>query len=85
MLSWDDLNIRRTTQPLSRASLTAPGWKNRREWTDWTDWTAAEKSRLAMLRQQVQTDGNYREFGLDQRQLEFVRWLVVHGKLREDL
>jgi hypothetical protein len=79
MSSWDDLKLRLTAQPLQSAHSTAV------DSADWPEWTAAEKSQLTDLRQRVQTYGRYQEFELDRLRLEYVRWLVVHGKLSEHL
>lgn len=76
MSAWDNLKLRLTAQPQQRIHPMS---------VDGAEWTVTEESRLSALRQQVQTYGPYHEFGLDRYRLEFVRWLVVHGKLSEDL
>lgn len=61
----------------SRKGTTAHSdeWENR--------FTAEEWSRLSALRQRIASLPDYRELGSDIRRLEFVRWLVQHGKLSE--
>jgi hypothetical protein len=44
-----------------------------------------ECARLTALRERVQARPDYIELGLDIRRLEFARWLVLQGKLSEEL
>lgn len=45
--------------------------------------TAEELTRLSELRENVQTHGEYLERVIDDRRLEFGRWLLEHGKITE--
>lgn len=45
--------------------------------------THEEWTRLWALHQRIASLPDYRELGTDIRRLEFVRWLVQHGKLSE--
>ncbi len=44
--------------------------------------TEAEINRLSNLRRNLAEQGKYQEL-IDYRRLQFVRWLVLTGKLRE--
>ena len=44
-----------------------------------------EVTRLEELRARLPAGGTCREFELDERRVEFVRWLIAHGKLGEDM
>ncbi len=43
-----------------------------------------EAERLAALRQRYQLHGEYFERVIDERRLEFARWLAEHHRLNED-
>jgi len=43
-----------------------------------------EAERLAALRQRYQLHGEYYERVIDERRLEFARWLAEHHRLNED-
>ncbi len=43
-----------------------------------------EAERLAALRQRYQLYGEYYEHVIDERRLEFARWLAEHHRLNED-
>lgn len=43
-----------------------------------------EAERLAALRQRYQLHGEYFERVIDERRLEFARWLAEEGRLSED-
>jgi hypothetical protein len=47
------------------------------------NFTPEEVSRLISLRQTFASHSDYRESMIDERRLEFVRWLLDHGKLSE--
>jgi hypothetical protein len=46
--------------------------------------TEAQINRLSKLRRNLAEEGKYQEL-IDQRRLQFVRWLVTTGKLTEQL
>ena len=48
-----------------------------------TTFTPEEFAHLYVLREQCQTKQDCGEFGLDERRLRFVLWLVAHGRLSE--
>lgn len=45
--------------------------------------TPEEFARLRLLREQYETNRNCREYCLDLRRLQFVRWLVENGRISE--
>ena len=49
-----------------------------------TNFTADEMARLQSLRRNYYTHAEYLERVIDDRRLEFARWLLDHGKLNED-
>ena len=44
-----------------------------------------EVTRLEEMRARLPAGGTCQEFELDERRVEFVRWLIAHGKLGEDM
>ena len=52
---------------------------------DTAQFTEDEIARLNDLSQRFQHHVGYFELELDERRLEFARWLVQHGRLSEDL
>ena len=47
--------------------------------------TQEELSRLSALRENFHTHAEYLERVIDDRRLEFARWLLEHGKLSEGI
>ncbi len=56
---------------------------NRRPATLSGNFTSDEVARLMDLRRNFHAHGEYLERVIDQRRLEFARWLLDHGKLTE--
>jgi hypothetical protein len=44
-----------------------------------------EVARLEEMRARLPAGSTCQEFGLDERRVGFVRWLITHGKLRENM
>lgn len=49
------------------------------------NFSVEEIAQLAALREHFQIHPQYWECGIDDRRLEFARWLVQHGKLNEGI
>lgn len=52
---------------------------------DVAQFTEDEIARLVDLSRRFHDHGQYIELDLDERRLEFARWLVQHNRLREDI
>lgn len=52
---------------------------------DAAQFTEDEVARLVDLSRRFRAHGQYFELDLDERRLEFARWLVQHNRLREDI
>lgn len=64
------------TQDSSKPANTPP--------TSLRSFSRKEAERLAALRQRYQMHGEYFERVIDERRLEFARWLAKEGRLSED-
>jgi hypothetical protein len=49
------------------------------------NFTTEEAARLRALRENFHTHAEYQERILDEQRIEFVRWLIETGRLRESL